>query len=80
MKEKSMKNTTTSQVNPFNYGRNMPCYCGSGIKFKKCCITNIYGNPRSQEEERRKTRQLVKLKKIQQDEHISGLRDFISGS
>lgn len=19
-------------------GRNRPCYCGSGIKFKKCCL------------------------------------------
>lgn len=22
-------------------GRNSPCPCGSGRKFKKCCITNV---------------------------------------
>lgn len=25
----------------FNVGRNEPCPCGSGLKFKKCC----YGKP-----------------------------------
>ena len=24
-------------INEHNIGRNDPCYCGSGIKFKKCC-------------------------------------------
>jgi hypothetical protein len=32
------------ETNP-NYvkiGRNEPCYCGSGKKFKKCCISKEY--------------------------------------
>jgi SWIM/SEC-C metal-binding protein len=24
--------------NPIKLGRNDPCFCGSGKKFKKCCI------------------------------------------
>ena len=26
-------------------GRNAPCPCGSGKKFKKCCINKSSGNP-----------------------------------
>lgn len=26
-------------VAPLNIGRNDPCFCGSGKKFKKCCGT-----------------------------------------
>jgi uncharacterized protein YecA (UPF0149 family) len=31
-------------VRQIKVGRNDPCPCGSGLKFKKCCITrvNIY--------------------------------------
>lgn len=30
--------------NPFlKYPRNESCYCGSGIKFKKCCLPNEDG-------------------------------------
>ena len=25
---------------PKKVGRNTPCICGSGVKFKKCCLTN----------------------------------------
>lgn len=25
----------------FNIGRNEPCPCGSGLKFKKCCINKL---------------------------------------
>lgn len=29
--------------NPFkNWPRNLTCFCGSGIKFKKCCDHKIY--------------------------------------
>ena len=31
-----MKNPMTS--NGIKIGRNQPCHCGSGIKFKKCCL------------------------------------------
>jgi len=24
-----------------NYPRNNPCFCGSGKKFKKCCLVNM---------------------------------------
>ena len=23
-------------------GRNDPCHCGSGVKYKKCCIDAVY--------------------------------------
>lgn len=26
--------------NKMKIGRNDPCYCGSGIKYKKCCLEN----------------------------------------
>jgi hypothetical protein len=27
-------------LNPFlKYPRNMECYCGSGVKYKRCCIS-----------------------------------------
>ena len=25
-------------------GRNDPCFCGSGVKYKKCCWKKITGN------------------------------------
>ena len=28
---------TTSAVPPYKIGRNDPCFCGSGLKFKHCC-------------------------------------------
>ena len=28
-------------------GRNAPCSCGSGKKYKKCCLQNLYGRPKS---------------------------------
>jgi hypothetical protein len=28
------------ELNPFlKYPRNMNCYCGSGLKYKRCCIS-----------------------------------------
>ncbi|AFC22542.1 hypothetical protein phi1422_0022 [Bdellovibrio phage phi1422] len=31
-----------NQWNPLKaYPRNLPCPCGSGIKFKKCCVDKI---------------------------------------
>jgi SWIM/SEC-C metal-binding protein len=30
-------NPVKTIINEHNIGRNGPCYCGSGIKFKKCC-------------------------------------------
>jgi uncharacterized protein YchJ len=31
----------TIQAKKMKYNRNEPCPCGSGTKFKKCCITKI---------------------------------------
>lgn len=28
----------------YNSGRNEPCPCGSGMKFKKCCISKTKPN------------------------------------
>jgi len=28
----------------FRIGRNSPCYCGSGIKFKHCCFDKYIAN------------------------------------
>jgi len=42
--DRIMVNMDTGQVYPAVYhapvlsGRNDPCPCGSGLKFKKCCI------------------------------------------
>ena len=30
-------NPVKTIINEHNIGRNDPCHCGSGIKFKKCC-------------------------------------------
>ena len=30
-------NPVKTIINEHHIGRNDPCYCGSGIKFKKCC-------------------------------------------
>ena len=30
-------NPVQTKTNKHNIGRNDPCYCGSGKKFKKCC-------------------------------------------
>ena len=30
-------NPVQTKINEHNLGRNDPCYCGSGKKFKKCC-------------------------------------------
>ena len=32
------KNRHTPKIREHNIGRNDPCPCGSGLKFKKCCI------------------------------------------
>jgi SWIM/SEC-C metal-binding protein len=31
-------NPPKPQVKNFDIGRNDPCYCGSGKKYKKCCL------------------------------------------
>ena len=31
-------NPVKTKINEHNIGRNDPCYCGSGKKFKKCCM------------------------------------------
>ena len=48
--EKSLaaRGTEAAQVarNPFRgVGRNHPCPCGSGKKFKKCCLNRVTGGP-----------------------------------
>lgn len=30
----------TPKIKEYKIGRNEPCPCGSGLKFKKCCIDN----------------------------------------
>jgi SWIM/SEC-C metal-binding protein len=32
-----LSNPVQTKINEHNIGRNDPCYCGSGKKFKKCC-------------------------------------------
>jgi SWIM/SEC-C metal-binding protein len=32
-----LSNPGQTKINAHNIGRNEPCYCGSGKKFKKCC-------------------------------------------
>ena len=36
------KNTYTRKIEKYN--RNSPCVCGSGKKYKKCCIDKIPEN------------------------------------
>lgn len=39
IKERVLKNRPRQILNPQkNLGRNDPCHCGSGKKYKKCCI------------------------------------------
>ncbi|MDE7434750.1 MAG: SEC-C domain-containing protein, partial [Lachnospiraceae bacterium] len=33
---------TRQRMDIIKVGRNDPCSCGSGIKFKKCCGKNLY--------------------------------------
>jgi len=39
-----------------NIGRNDPCHCGSGKKYKKCCLAKDEEAKRAQEEEARRAR------------------------
>lgn len=34
-------NPTTKQLKSMKVGRNDPCPCGSGKKFKKCCLVLV---------------------------------------
>lgn len=34
----TLQSTGITKVNDINVGRNDPCPCGSGKKYKKCCI------------------------------------------
>jgi hypothetical protein len=36
--EKSLSDSDYSEVKMRKLGRNEPCYCGSGKKYKKCCL------------------------------------------
>lgn len=51
-------------------GRNDPCYCGSGKKYKKCCITK--------ESEVLKMAQAVLIKKAEQQKKLQDLGIFIN--
>ncbi len=42
-------------MNPIS--RNDPCPCGSGLKFKKCCLQKS-SNPLSDDDEMKRTRNL----------------------
>lgn len=35
------KTPTVATLSPPQIGRNAPCFCGSGKKFKKCCAKNL---------------------------------------
>ena len=37
-KEQEIITKTSSNEIPSKLGRNEPCYCGSGKKYKKCCL------------------------------------------
>ncbi|MGM0331097.1 SEC-C metal-binding domain-containing protein, partial [Enterococcus sp. AZ084] len=37
-KEFSLPDTPRTQTKPEKVGRNSPCPCGSGKKYKKCCL------------------------------------------
>jgi len=43
-------------------GRNKPCHCGSGIKYKRCCMTkDKYPRPRPQRELTARERRRVQM-------------------
>jgi len=69
--------------NKHKIGRNDPCPCGSGLKYKKCCMNRIYRDARleKQVEEAGNSPGLIKLRPvIPQD--INRLREIgrITGS
>ena len=40
----AIRNPQTKEVRAVKIGRNDPCPCGSGKKFKKCCLWKVgYG-------------------------------------
>src|SRR5580692_11633809 len=45
MKKRAKKKTKTKS-GPWKLGRNDPCSCGSGLKFKKCCLPKVISPPR----------------------------------
>ncbi|MDG6219153.1 MAG: SEC-C metal-binding domain-containing protein, partial [Candidatus Thermoplasmatota archaeon] len=48
-KEDALDSTSCSDVKMRKLGRNEPCYCGSGKKYKKCCLSKdmeVMGRPR----------------------------------
>ena len=40
-KEVDEKNLTKRALKRMKVGRNEPCPCGSGNKFKKCCLNSV---------------------------------------
>lgn len=36
---RDMNNPNISRITQTKVGRNQPCPCGSGVKFKKCCLS-----------------------------------------
>jgi hypothetical protein len=40
------KKKTKDKKGPWKLGRNDPCNCGSGLKFKKCCLPKVISPPR----------------------------------
>jgi len=44
MQKKAQKKLRNPEVNKFyqvKIGRNEPCPCGSGLKFKRCCLGKV---------------------------------------
>jgi preprotein translocase subunit SecA len=41
--QKRVVRTAAPKKNPPKVGRNDPCPCGSGKKYKKCCGANVQG-------------------------------------
>ena len=64
---------------PGRIGRNDPCPCGSGTKFKKCCLNKVFEQPeqvrttasRVPPKVFAKARQMIREREIQQREHLA---------
>ena len=54
----------------FNGGRNAPCPCGSGLKYKKCCLGKREPNPEKLKAEYAKKYRI----RIKQTTDIKGIK------
>ncbi len=68
-RQKSSKPVASNKI-----GRNSPCPCGSGKKFKKCCIDKA--SPASSETSSERFWYLEEIQELETKEIISQLREF----